>query len=46
MAGKPTIKTIRRSSATGRLVTKSYADKHPSTTETERVKVPAPKRGK
>ena len=30
--------TIRRSSITGRIVTKSYADSHPKTTETERVK--------
>lgn len=31
-------RTIRRSSVTGRIVTKAYAKKHPRTTETERVR--------
>lgn len=39
-------RTIRRSSETGRIVTKRYADAHPRTTETERVKVPSPSRKK
>jgi len=30
--------TIRRSSVTGRIVTEKYADTHPRTTETERIK--------
>jgi len=39
-------KTIHRSSVTGRIVTGKYAESHPKTTETERVRVPAPKKGK
>lgn len=39
-------KTIYRSSKTGRIVTKKYAEKHPDTTEKERVNVPPPKRKK
>ena len=31
-------KTIYRSSVTGRIVKKTYADKHPKTTEKERVR--------
>jgi len=31
-------RTVRRSSVTGRWVKKSYADRHPRTTETERVR--------
>jgi len=38
-----TTKEVHRSSVTGRWVSESYADKHPKTTETERVYVPAPK---
>lgn len=33
-------KTIYRSSVTGKLVKKSYAETHKSTTEKERVRVP------
>jgi len=33
-------KTIFRRSDTGRLTTKEYAEKHPRTTEKERVSVP------
>jgi hypothetical protein len=36
-------KVIHRSSQTGRIVTERYAEKHPGTTERERVQVPAPK---
>ncbi len=32
-------KTIYRSSVTGRIVKKTYADKHPKTTEKEKVRV-------
>jgi hypothetical protein len=39
MADKPKTKTIYRSSVTGELVKKSYAENHPRTTEKERVKV-------
>ena len=39
-------KTIHRSSKTGEFVTEKYADSHKATTETERVKVPPPKKGK
>lgn len=47
MATKPPpARTIRRSSVTGRIVTKQYADKHPRTTETERVRVPSRKPAK
>jgi hypothetical protein len=31
-------KTVHRSSETGKFVTPKYAEKHPSTTEKERVK--------
>jgi len=30
--------TVHRSSVSGRFVTEKYADKHPKTTETEKVK--------
>lgn len=46
MASKGTTKTIHRSSVTGRLVRASYAKSHPSTTETERVRVPPPTKRK
>jgi len=36
-------KTIYRSSETGRIVKKDYAENHPRTTEKERVNVPPPK---
>lgn len=32
-------KTIHRDSETGRITTEKYADKHPRTTEKERVRV-------
>ncbi|MBP1290262.1 hypothetical protein AB7M56_000152 [Bradyrhizobium elkanii] len=35
-------KTVRRDSEDGRFVTKRYADNHPKTTETERVRVKPP----
>jgi tetratricopeptide (TPR) repeat protein len=38
-----TTKTIFRRSDNGRLTTKDYAEKHPKTTEKERVRVPTPK---
>lgn len=37
-------KTIYRSSESGRIVPKKYAQSHPKTTEKERVRVPAPKK--
>lgn len=37
-------KTIYRDSETGQITTKQYADKHPKTTEKERVKVTPPKK--
>lgn len=40
---KPIIRTVNRSSETGEFVTKRYAEQHPRTTETERVKVPVAK---
>jgi hypothetical protein len=46
MASKGTTKTINRSSVTGRIVTATYAKTHPTTTETERVRVPAPSKRK
>lgn len=33
-------KTVHRDSGTGQFVTKRYAESHPKTTETERVRVP------
>ncbi|MBK7685275.1 MAG: hypothetical protein IPJ25_04020 [Rhodocyclaceae bacterium] len=42
MPSKTTTRTINRSSETGRIVTQRYANTHPKTTETERVRVPAP----
>jgi hypothetical protein len=36
-------KTIYRSSETGRIVKQDYAEKHPSTTEKERVRIPPKK---
>ncbi|MGA0531486.1 hypothetical protein [Hansschlegelia sp. KR7-227] len=49
MAKEPK-KTIYRDSENGQIVTKEYAEKHPSTTEKERVRVappaPAPKKKK
>ena len=46
MASKGTTKTIHRSSVSGRIVKASYAKSHPTTTETERVRVPAPSKRK
>jgi hypothetical protein len=37
-------KTIYRSSESGQIVTKQYAESHPRTTEKERVTVPSPKK--
>ena len=41
-------RTIYRDSVTGEITTKEYAEKHPRTTEKERVYVPPPtkKKGK
>ncbi|WKZ29447.1 MAG: hypothetical protein QY323_01810 [Patescibacteria group bacterium] len=38
MAQKPASKTVHRSSESGKFVTERYADRHPRTTETERIK--------
>lgn len=38
MAHKPASKTVHRSSESGKFVTERYADRHPRTTETERIK--------
>ena len=46
MASKPTIKTIYRSSVTGRIIKASYVKVHPRTTEKQHVYVPSPKKGK
>jgi hypothetical protein len=48
MASKGTTRTIHRSSVTGRIVKPSYVKTHPTTTETERVRVspPSTKKGK
>lgn len=35
-------RTLYRNSETGQITTESYAKKNPSTTEKERVRVPAP----
>lgn len=37
-------KTVHRDSKSGEFVPKKYADKHPSTTERERVRVNPPKK--
>ena len=37
-----TKRTIYRRSDTGQITTKEYAEKHPATTEKERVRVPTP----
>ncbi len=43
--GKPKPnRTIYRRSDTGELTTKDYANKHPKTTEKEKVYVPPPKK--
>jgi hypothetical protein len=39
-------KTIYRDSDTGRITTKEYAEKHPKTTQRERVNIPSPSRKK
>ncbi len=39
-------KTIYRDSESGQIVKKDYAEKHPRTTEKERVRVTPPKKGK
>ena len=38
MADKKGSQTVHRSSVSGKFVTKEYADKHPRTTEAEKVK--------
>lgn len=38
-------KIIYRDSGSGKIVKKEYAEKHPSTTEKEKVNVPAKKKG-
>lgn len=43
MTNKPTKITVNRSAVTGKFVTEQYADKHPSTTETEHYKRSPPK---
>lgn len=43
---KETRKTVYRDSDEGKFVTKEYADKHPKTTERERVRVSPPKKSK
>ena len=45
MAGKPEKVTIYRNAKTGEIVTKKYAEAHPSTTEKETRPAPKP-RGK
>lgn len=40
MACKTKSKTVNRDSGSGQFVTKRYADSHPRTTETEKVRVP------
>jgi len=42
MASKGTMRTIHRDSETGQIVTEKYAETHPKTTETERVRIPPP----
>lgn len=44
MATKSTKAVRHRSSITGHFVTKATADRHPKTTETERVSKPKPKK--
>lgn len=39
-------KTVRRDSEDGQFTTKKYADAHPKTTETERVRVNPPSKKK
>lgn len=46
MAEKGTRKTVHRSSEHGRFVTKKYADRHPKTTERERVRIDPPAKKK
>lgn len=46
MAKRVTTRTVRRSSKSGRFVTKTYTKNHPSTTETEKVKVPGRRKAK
>jgi hypothetical protein len=46
MASKPAIKTIYRSSVTGRIIKASYAKAHPRITEKQHVYVPSPKKGR
>jgi hypothetical protein len=41
-SSKGTVRTIHRDSVSGRIVTEKYAETHPRTTETERVRIPPP----
>jgi hypothetical protein len=41
-----TTREVHRSSESGKFVTEKYADKHPKTTETEKVKIPPPSKKK
>ncbi|MCX7168919.1 MAG: hypothetical protein NTY41_01145 [Proteobacteria bacterium] len=41
-SGNTTARTIYRDSETGKITTQRYAEKHPATTEKERVRVPPP----
>lgn len=45
MPTKEPKKTVYRDSEDGQFVKKDYADKHPKTTEKERVRVAPPKKG-
>ena len=43
MTSKTTTRVVHRSSVDGQFVKQSYVKTHPNMTETERVRVPAPK---
>ncbi len=43
MTAKTTTRVVHRSSVLGQFVKPSYVKTHPNTTETERVRIPAPK---
>ena len=36
------VKIVHRDSESGEFTTKKYADKHPNTTERERIRMPSP----
>ncbi len=46
MADKEKKKTVYRDSEDGKFTTKKYSDKHPKTTEKERVRVKPPSKKK